>query len=291
MASLVWLPESLASLSATQQTTVVATIQKALPTSTSDIQPGDHYAVAQVATQPLRGTLDVQFDTSIASDTGDVCTLSSQSPYVVCNFNSNPCVVCTIPTPVLASAGVTVAPASWYVVTFVSLSYTISTLSGQTLIANGPISRGRLAGTDFLILIALTWDGATWHAQPFLGPAYAAVLQRLNASAALSTPQLPSLYFADLGCAALSDFIGPNAAINTYRSVSFVSAPNPADGCLAIVTVATAAGTQRAYYLYRFGGLVTVNDVAQRQHFIWPVASPHERQIAAAILSSGTPAP
>lgn len=291
-ASIVLMRASLATLSANQQSAVVAAIQHGLLNSTSAIQPGDHFAIAQVATQPLRGTLDFQLDTSSAFGTGDACALSSQPPYIVCNFNSNPCAVCTIPTPVLASAGVAVAPSSWYVITFASLSYMISTLSGQTLIANGPISQGGLAVADFTILIALTWDGVAWHVQPFLGPAYDALLQRLNASAAVSTqPLIPSPYFADLGCAAMSDFIGPNAAINNYRSVSFVSGPNPADGCLAIVTVDAASGTQKAYYLYRFGGLVAVNDVAQSQHSMWPAANAHERQIAAAILSSGTPAP
>src|SRR5258706_390361 len=169
-ASIVLLHESLATLSASQQSAVAAAIQRALPNSTSDIQPGDHYALAQVATQPLRGTLDFQLDTTNASGTDDACALSSQppyaSPYVVCNFNSRHCAVCTIPTPVLASASVTVVPSSWYVVTFASLSYTISTLSGQTLIADGPISQGGLAVAAIANLIAVTWDGTACHAQP-----------------------------------------------------------------------------------------------------------------------------
>lgn len=295
-ASIVLLRESLATLSAGLQSAVVAAIRHALPNPTSAIQPGDHYATAQIATQPLRGALDVQLALTTGSGTDDACALSSQAPhassYIVCNFTSTDCALCTIPAPILASAGVTVVPSTWYVVTFASLSYTISTLSGQTLIANGPISQGGLAGASLAILIALTWDGATWHVQPYLGPSYDGLLQRLEASAAFSPPPVfPSPYFADLGCAAMSDFIGPNAAINTYRSVSFVPGLNPADGCLAIVTVDTTTGTQKADYLYRFGGLVAVNDVARRQHFIWPAASAHEQQIAAAILSSTTPAP
>ncbi|HLJ82273.1 MAG TPA: hypothetical protein VKT52_12350 [Ktedonobacterales bacterium] len=292
-ASIMLLRESLATLPSSQQSAVAAAIQHALPNSTSAIQPGDHYALAQVATQPLRGTLVFQLDTTNASGTADGCALSSQppyvSPYVVCNFVSNPCAVCTIPASVLASAGVTVAPSSWYVVTYATLSFTISTLSGQTLVANSPISQGELAIADYAILIALTWDGTAWHAQPFLGEAYDALLQRLNASSAFAAPPfLLSPYFADIGCAAMSDFIGPNAFINDYRNASFVAGPNPSDGCLAIVTVATASGTQKAYYLYRLGELVAVNDLAHRQAPVYPVASAHERQIAAAILASGT---
>jgi hypothetical protein len=295
-ASILLLRESLVTLPNKQRSAVAAAIQRGLASSTSAIQPGDHYALARVATQPLQGALDFWLDTVNAFATGDACALSSQPvdapPYIVCNFNSNPCVVCAIPTPVLASAGVAVAPSSWYVMTFATLFYTISTLSGQTLIATGPISQGGLAVANFAILIALTWDGAAWRAQPFLGPPYEAPLQRLNASAGLSTRLLlPSPFFADFGCAAMADFIGPNAAINHYRSVSFVSGQNPADGCLAIVTVDTASGAQQADYLYRFGGLVAVNDGAQRQQSIWPAASAHEWQIAAAILSSGVLAP
>ena len=296
-ASVLLLRESLATLSTQQQSAVVAAIQRGLEASTSAIQPGDHYALDQVATQPLQGALDLQLDTSNAVGTGDACALSSQPPddappYIFCAFISNPCAVCTIPAPVLASVGVAVAPSSWYVITFARLSYTISSLSGQTLIANGPISPGGLAVADFALLTALTWDGVAWHAQPFLGPQYDAPVQRLSASAALSTRLVfPSPYFAEFGCAAMADFIGPNAAINQYHSVSFISGPNPADGCLAIVTLDTASGARQAYYLYRFDGLVAVNDVAQRQQAFWPVASPHERQLAAAILSSGVPAP
>ncbi|HEX8731234.1 MAG TPA: hypothetical protein VF725_04150 [Ktedonobacterales bacterium] len=289
--SIFLLRESLTTLSADQQSAVVATIQHGLPDYASAIQPGDHYAFTQVGTQPLRGTLDFQLDTSNFG-AGDACGLSPQPPYIVCNFTANPCAVCTMPPPILASAGMAVAPSSWYVITFVRLSYTISALNGQPLITNGPISAGGLAVQDYPILIALTWDGAVWHAQPLLGPGYDALLQRLNASAAFSPqPLFTSPYLADLGCAAMPDFIGPNVAINHYGSVSFVAGPNPADGCLAIVTVDTASGAQRAYYLYRFGGLVAVNDVAQRQQSLWPAASAHERQIAAAILSSGAPAP
>jgi hypothetical protein len=294
MASLVLLRESLATLSASHQRAVIAAIQHALLTSTSDIEPGDHYALAQVATQPLRGTLEYQLDTSIAFGTGDVCALASQAPnvppYVTCTPNSAACGVCTIPAPVLASAGAAVAPSSWYVFTFASLSYTISTLGGQTLIANGPISQGGLAEPVFNLLLALTWDGTAWHAQPFLGSAYAALLQRLNASAAFSTPLFYPSKLADMSCAAMPDFFSSNSPPHTLTAM-FLGATNPSDGCLAIQPVPSGAGTQTAYYLYRFGGLVAVNDVAQRQQSLWPPASAHERQLAAAILSSGTPWP
>ncbi|PWT78642.1 MAG: hypothetical protein C5B60_00855 [Chloroflexi bacterium] len=295
-ASMVLLRESLVTLSTSQQSAVAAVIQNALPNSTSGIQPGDHYAVAQVATQPLRGTLVFQLATSNAfgtSDfgTGDACGLSSQSPYIVCNFAANPCAVCTIPAPALASTGVAVAPSSWYVVTFAGLSYTISTLTGHTLIANGPISPGGLAGAIFPILIALTWDGAAWHAQPFLGPAYDALLARLDASAAISSTQTvyPSPYFANLGCAAMPDFFSANGILLSNSPYTFIGTSNPADGCLAIESVPSTSGTEKAYYLYRFGGLIAVNDLAHRLAPSWPIASAHERQIAAALLSGGTP--
>jgi hypothetical protein len=74
-------------------------------------------------------------------------------------------------------------------------------------------------------------------------------------------------------------------------TATFLGATNPADGCLAIQPVPSGAGTQTAYYLYRFGRLVAVNDVAQRQQSLWSPASAHERQLATAILSGGTPWP
>jgi hypothetical protein len=291
-ASIALLGEPLATLSASQQSAVVAAIQKALPISTSSIQPGDHYALAQLATQTLRGTLVFQLDSSQAFGEGDACALSSQSPYVDCNFSSNPCAVCTIPAPVLASAGVTMAPSSWYVVAFASLSYTISTLSGHTLIANGPISQGGLAIAELPMLIALQRGGTIWHAQPFLGPAYDTLLQRLNASPAFSTrPFFPLPYFAELGCVAMPDFLSFNGTLPSNIPDTFIGASNPADGCLAIEFVPSGSSTQKAYYLYRFGGLIALNDLAHRLAPFWPVASAHERQIAAALLSSGTPMP
>jgi hypothetical protein len=116
------------------------------------------------------------------------------------------------------------------------------------------------------------------------------VLQRLNASAAFPPPPLfyPS-NSAAISCAAMSDFF-PSTVPSTMP-VTFIGAPTLADGCLAIQSVPSASGIQTAYYLYRFGGLVAVNDLAHRLDPVRPVASAHERQIAAAILSSGTPWP
>jgi hypothetical protein len=130
-------------------------------------------------------------------------------------------------------------------------------------------------------------DGAAWHAQAFLGPSYDALLQRLIASAAFPPPPLfyPS-NSADISCPAMSNFFP--SYIPSNMPVTFIGAPTPADGCLAIESVPSGSGTQQAYYLYRFGGLVAVNDLAHRLDPVWPIASAHERQLAAAILSSGT---
>jgi hypothetical protein len=184
--------------------------------------------------------------------------------------------------------GVTVTPASWYVVASAGLSFTIKTLGGQALIANGPVSgpmsQGEQPVTVFGILTALTWDGTAWHAQPIFGRRSAALFAVFQAPT-ISSPSNPSLLDAP-GCAAMPDFIGPVSASIFMSGVTFMQAANFADGCLAIKT----SGTQRAYYLYRFGDLVAVNNLAHQLQPELLVASAHERQVAAAILASGTPA-
>jgi len=280
---IVLLRESLAALPTGQQGAVIAAVQSALASFTSNIQPGDHYFL-QTATQPLRGTLSFQLDTADAPGVDAACGPYNLAPFAICTVSPDVCTMfCTIPAPALANVGVAVTRSSWYVITLASLSFRLSALSGQTLLANGPISPGGQAVVDFGIFLTLTWDGVAWHVQPAFGPASDALFQRLTLSTA-NTQLLTAP-----GCAAMPDFIGPNAGISGPFDFAFIQAANPADGCLAVLSTPPGSGTQKAYYLYRFGGLVAINDLAHHLDPRWPVASPHERQIAAAILSSGTP--
>lgn len=286
-AFVVLLRESFATLFPDEQNAAVRAIQRALNTPASDLQPGDHYFF-HTATQPLRGTLNARLDVLNTPAADSACVPASRPPYVTCQLSANAGIcICTIPASVMANIGVTVTPPSWYVAAFVTLSWTIATLSGQNLVTDSPISQGGLAVADFGIFIALTWDGAAWHTQPFLGRASEALIQRLNASGIFATSLLPtSFYPADLGCAAMPDFVGSTTAVQGAGAFTILAASSPANGCLAIESIPTASGTQQAEFLYRFGMLVAVNDIAHRQAPGWPAASAHERQVAAAILAA-----
>jgi hypothetical protein len=151
-----------------------------LASFTSDIQPGDHYFL-QTATQPLRGTLSIQLDTADAPGVDAACGPYNLAPFAICTVSPDVCTMfCTIPAPALANVGVAVTRSSWYVITLASLSFRLSTLSGQTLLANGPISPGGQAVVDFGIFLTLTWDGVAWHVQPAFGPSSDALFQRLT---------------------------------------------------------------------------------------------------------------
>ncbi|MGH2517579.1 MAG: hypothetical protein ACRDHP_18160 [Ktedonobacterales bacterium] len=282
------LRESLATLLTDQRAAVLGAMNRSLANFTDSVLPGDHYVGFQVATAPLRARLTVSLTASLdnldSAETNAACLPASAAPFVTCAGSAAVCAyVCTIPTPILTNAGIAVPPASWFVLVYAYLSWTITAPNGQMLVSGGSFSPGVAL---YAILFALTRDGAAWHAQPYLGAPYSTQLPRLNASGSIPTSPL----LGEVGCAAMPDFVGSNPGIPSAATITYLAAPQPATGCLAVVTDGPATQqTHPAYYLYRFGAVTAVNDTAHRQISTFPVASARERQIAASILSAGAP--
>jgi len=161
----------------------------------------------------------------------------------------------------------------------VQASWEYSTQDGTVLAQNQPELLGTSVIYDHLLPLHITWDGTNWHV-------------------ALPTFQSTLLYGQQLDAAC-------NTALNTVRSVlvptnseqarsgmnwQYVSATNPAEGCLSIATLNPGSSTPSpppvAYFLHRFGVFLAANTVAHQYWPTMPVADAHERQLVQQLASS-----
>lgn len=300
--NLVLLDESLATLPHAQQAAVVGGLNAALSGFSDIVRPGEAYAAEgsvtyeTIATEPLRATLRFTLDVAAASSPGSVgasCQLSDICPFTPQNC-AQLCTLGDLTLQPLQSSGVPVGKRTWYVVAFARLGWDVATLSGRSLAADTPISPGGLGVAEFPLLFALNWDKATWHAQPLIGPGAGAVVRAFNEMIGTIAGS-GSSSIVEPGCAAMPDFVGPTATISDYATARFISAPNPAQGCLAAVTPGSTAANSApnapdAWYLYRFGVLLAANDLAHQMSPRLPQADVSERMLTAQLATIGSSA-
>lgn len=294
--NLVLLDESLVTLPHAQQAAVVGGLNAALSGFSDIAQPGEAYFDDRVgetiAAEPLRATLRFTLDVATALPLGGRSTSCQLSD--ICPFTPQNCAqLCTLGDltlqPLLLD-GVPLGERMWYVVAFARLGWDIATLSGRSLAADTPISPGGLGVAEFPLLLALNWDGATWHAQPLIGPRAGAVVRAFNEMIGTIAGS-GSSSIVEPGCAAMPDFVGPTAAISGYPTARFISASDPAQGCLAMVTPSgsganPAPNAPAAWYLYRFGVLLAANDLAHQMSPRLPQADAPERALATQLAAS-----
>ncbi|MDQ2904943.1 MAG: FtsX-like permease family protein [Chloroflexota bacterium] len=293
---------SLASLPANQSSTLTEQIQATLDRagSTDALLPGEQYVYAQsstqagsivTATQPLRATLHIRLDTDLNSNSQ--CNAFS---FNNCSLNGQNCHLLCTPTPVdLASnqpqhslptlpapGSPTASPWLTYGVAYSTLDY--KALNGRTVARNQPdTSNINDAMTDHLLSIGITWDGSAWHVSVSL-----AALDTFSSTAGNSA--------LDFGCATASQEVNNALYYTGVSSLSvtqnhipvsweFAAGANRAAGCLGIVRPTTGPQAPPAYFLYRFGVLLAVNDLAHSYFPAIPLADAYEQNLALQIAA------
>lgn len=250
---------SLSALPGTQSAALTATIQAALQsmTATAAIAPGDHYLDASggavaIAARPftavfqVRPTTDPFADPCAFGETGGTCPLLGQT----CES------LCTLPNPGLRGAG---PPSRWIVGTSVQVVWSYIASDGS-IIQRDVQALGYGVETA---LLAVSWDGTTWQAQPLLGERGAAPSSADLVCAAAWQP----FY----GSTAVSYLFYPDASYSV--TVQYASGTRVSDGCVIRMansgqtTAPLIPGDGTALFLERCGVLLAASDAA---HTLWP---------------------
>jgi hypothetical protein len=127
------------------------------------------------------------------------------------------------------------------------------------------------------------WNGAGWDVKALIGPDQAPpIVVTSGLPHDPSTPPDKVQLQDNPSCIAARDLLGTFPA---NFQVRFVSGPNLATGCLAIVTGSAAntpppSHSQVAYFLEHFGILLTVNNAAHKLEPQTPLADAYERSLA-----------
>jgi hypothetical protein len=272
------LRESMIALAPDEAARLSAAIQAALDArqSTALVEPGEKwYFFSQTGTgqaggpvqarQPLRATLSYSFMTNPGYP--EPCTLGQ--PAIPCRFAGQDCGhLCTVaqPPPSLAGAG---GETAWIAGAMVDSTWNYTTMDGHVV--------GQAIGDAFnakLAALRIQWDKASgWHVTAIMGhtPGLDLADDAACDPARYALSQTPSWSF-------MLNSPPPGA------QVRFASDATPADGCVAVLDQAPGDG-QPAIFLYRFGVLLTVNDVAVNPVDNLPAADAAERALAAQLMA------
>ena len=270
-AQLVYLEESLATLSSSQQTALKQAIQAALPGYTTTAQPGEAYlAYWNVASQPLKMTLgeSLYADASgYISSNGGCFFPFDTSAYDGCNVDGRNCVrLCTLPwssRALLPSPD----PHAWYAFAMANLMWSVSAPDGRSLVSNWSMAleSANQPPSEFdPVLLRMQWLATRWNVKQVVGAALPRQLVISDGQPISDDPACLDAYGLITG---VSDAVGFNSgAIKSYTQARFISGPNPADGCLVEVTVGIpgkppASGAPVAKFLDRFSMVYPLNRV------------------------------
>ncbi len=286
---------SLNDLSADQRGTLTRQLQAAFASydSTTQVQPGEHYAVSEQiaqsdpslcrpfesvalcyaqATQPLKATLHLQVDNQTAND--DPCVQSRQ-----CDSYHQDCrALCEDPTVSYGNQDIS----GWRVDAVVDLTWSYYDLSGQLIASNQPNTAIRGSQTYQMVPVHLSRDSqGEWMITLFPTEGYVSD-DPVCVQATSDTMAVLSASFDD----------NPNMFVR--QSMSRLA--QMAAGCLTIAaqpveivgaTPTPAAGAiPPASFLSRFGVLLAVNASAHKICPGLPVANAAEKAIAQSLQAA-----
>jgi hypothetical protein len=275
-AEMILLHDSLTSLPADLRASLIGAVQKAfaeVPAS-QPVQPGELYVGPggyATATQQLKATLQFQFN---AQATGD-------QPYLIAGEVCQQ--LCIVPWRYLPPQEMVSSPSAheWLALAFVTLSWEFATQAGHVIAHDQPIDIAGAANSAYPALLRITWNGSGWDVKPLIGPdQIAPIVVTTGLPHDPSTPPDQAQLQVNPSCMAARDLIGIAPA---HFQMRFVSGPNVAAGCLAIVTggaTNTASSPGSAYFLEHFGVLLAVNDAARKLEPQAPLADAYERGLA-----------
>ena len=296
-AHLVALHESLANLSPSERTRVIATVQDALDAEPSGdvVQRGETYltrAGPVTPSAPLRATLRLTLDTD--NDPATRCQLTLTSAALTsCVLDGQDCrQFCALPFN-LRIPEADIAPDAgrydaWLVWGLVRAAWDYTTLAGQPGARDQPLDDSSATGADHILLLALDWSHGTWFAVPLVTPGGA------EYSAGSDTPTIAQ----DPVCAGALDRFAALQPAESYTWLRLRSGVSSVAGCVIVdgvgsppqanATPGVAFEGDGAYYLERFGILYALNVAAHRLHADLPLGGPLQQQAAQLILGGGT---
>lgn len=270
--------ESLATLPIAQRQALIQATQTTLneQQSTTLVQLGEQYlflgtpGLVNIATQPLHATL--HFHLLVPALIDSSCLWVDETTNPACATQIRECLLfCTVPYMATLPGATT----SWLVQVAFRASFDYANTRNTIVAANQPDMKPDPTASPALVTLGITWDGSHWHVR-IIGPAIPA-----------GNP---------LACVSAENNITQNLfqqAESTFSgfSLQFVASSTPADGCLlALLLLPNTNGTAstssafatspNAYFLYRFGLYLAVNDMA---HLLWPqipMADSYERGLA-----------
>ncbi|MFL5664218.1 MAG: hypothetical protein ACJ8BW_23165 [Ktedonobacteraceae bacterium] len=282
-AQVLLLHNSLFTLSIEQQTALVNTIRQTFATYSAiqPVKPGDIYAGPNglvSATQPLQAALHFQFDYQATAN----------RPYTVAGEECQQ--LCVVPWQYLQSSYLASPDArAWLAMSFISSSWSYTTSNGDIIAHDIPIDFAAAGDAVYPVLLRIEWNASGWQVQPLIGSAQVPPIVVSNGGPHDPATPADKIRLADdPTCVAARDLLSGI----TYSEVivRFISSPNPAAGCLAVVigngsTTPTAGAPAVAYFFAHLGALLAVNPAAQKLLPHIPVPSAHERILAEQIAS------
>lgn len=282
-AQVLLLHNSLFTLSIEQQTALVNTIRQTFATYSAiqPVKPGDIYAGPNglvSATQPLQAALHFQFDYQATAN----------RPYTVAGEECQQ--LCVVPWQYLQSSYLASPDArAWLAMAFISSSWSYTTPNGDIIAHDIPIDFAAAGDAVYPVLLRIEWNASGWQVQPLIGSAQVPPIVVSNGGPHDPATPADKIRLADdPTCVAARDLLSGI----TYSDVivRFISGPNPAAGCLAVVignglTTPTASAPAVAYFFAHLGALLAVNPAAQKLLPHIPVPSAHERILAEQIAS------
>ena len=227
------------------------------------------------ADQELRATLRVQMDTSSASN--DPCVLAEQ-----CSLGHQDCrAICDDPSVFYIDQ----EREGWSVAVVIRLSWSYTTLAGQTIARDQPDSAIRGNQAYRLLPVHITRDSQGWHVFPFprnIDSGYDDPLcsqSGQDITQLTGTPDNQDMYVEQVYDAPDHVTVGCLAVLKSQpRVITDPRTPLPATD-----------GQPIAYFLERFGVVLAVNDVAHRLWPYLPVADAYEKSQAQQLLAALPP--
>ncbi len=275
---IILLHESLNSLPFEQRTALKAAIQTEFGKlfTSETVLPGEQYAGESglvLASQPLLASLHFQLDT----DSNWVCFANMQTHYgLLCGIDRHDCrQLCSTPWQYRQQQTAASVASGWFALAMTRSSWDYTTEHGRIVARDQPVGPGGSQLGQQLLLLRIAWD-SSWHVKVLLGPDLGPPIYTFTKSRGIMGKYQRLFIGAvqvadDPACIDARQFVisglaaEPQVSESTHTMVRLVSASNPAIGCLVIATATdkiSGPDLAAAYYLVRFGSLLTANSEA-----------------------------
>ncbi len=266
-------PADITQLPNVSRNALITETQKALQSYTSNdvVQTGERYTtnlVSQqqaIAQEPLKVTLHYELDTDLSSSLAE-CSPFNFAGAQNCLLGTQDCRTFCLAT---AYFNIPSLPAqTWNVFAAARSVWDYTTLTGKPVVQH-QVDQVNVTFVDHLIPLQISWDGTQWHVKSnfslIADNSVQSFISSICDSSAWNIPQ-------------------PENEAQATANWSIVAVSKATAGCLGIATLYSSQVTHPpqtpALFLFRFGVLLAINDIAHRY---WPevqLAGPYAQQLA-----------